>query len=55
MGRKVRIDRGDLPIANGYIAHGIEAVLGIDHVPALQGQVVLCFLCGSERNKTRGG
>ena len=31
------------PLRNGYIAHSIEAVLGIDHVPALHDQVVLCF------------
>ena len=42
------------PLRNGYIAHSIEAVLGIDHVPALHDQVVLCFLCGSERNKQEG-
>ena len=32
---------GDLPARDGHVAHGAEAVLGVDDVPAAQQQVVL--------------
>ena len=39
------LDRRDLPVLNGDVAHGADFVFGIDHVAAAQKQVILRLLC----------
>jgi hypothetical protein len=38
---QARRHRGDLPAQNRHIAHAIDIVRRIDHVPALQDQIIV--------------
>lgn len=49
--RDLRLDGGDAPVGDSQVANGIDAVLRVEDMPALQQQVILGALSSQHRRQ----